>query len=106
MKLKKIVEELNELKSNKGNMFYAKALDKNVYVYFKLIACLGDQPERRGINYMLGDGGGGNFGAKFGYSANIKQIQERFPSCTNCLKIMMCDPFYLLKINECDVCVN
>ena len=60
MRLKKtIVEELNELKSNKGNVFYSKVLDKNVYVYFELIACLGDQPERRGINYMLG--GGGNF---------------------------------------------
>ena len=57
----KFVKELNELKSNKSNIFYSKALDKNVYVYFELITCLGDQPERRGNNYMLG--GGGNFGA-------------------------------------------
>ena len=72
MKLKNIVEELNELKSNKDNIFYSKALNKNVYVYFELIVCLGDQPERRSINYMLGDGY--NFVARFGYSANINQI--------------------------------
>ena len=40
--IKKIVEELNELKTNKGNIFYSKALDKNVYAYFELIACVGD----------------------------------------------------------------
>ena len=40
MRLKKIVEELNELKSSKGKKFYSKALDKNVYLYFELIACL------------------------------------------------------------------
>ena len=74
IKLKKIVEELNELKSNKGNIFYSKALNKNLYVYFKLIACLMDQPERRSINYMVRDGG--NFGSRFGYSANINQIKK------------------------------
>ena len=79
-------------------------MDKNVYVCFELIACLGDQPERKGINYMLG--GGENFEARFGYSTNIKKIQESVPSCTNCLKSMMCDPFFLLLINKCDVCVN
>ena len=74
MKLKKIVEESNELKSNKGNIFYSKALNKNLYVYFKLNACLMDQPERRSINYMVR--GGGNFGSRFGYSANINQIKK------------------------------
>ena len=73
MKLKKIVEESNELKSNKGNICYSKALKKNVYVYFEFIACLGDQSERRSINYMLGDGC--DFGARFSYFSNIKQIQ-------------------------------
>ena len=72
MRLKKIVEELNELKSSKGNIFYSKALDKNVYLYFELIACLRDQSERREINYILG--GGVNFGARFEYSSNIKKI--------------------------------
>ena len=42
MRLKHIINELNELKSNKGNVFYSKVLDKNVYMYFELIACLGD----------------------------------------------------------------
>ena len=51
-------------------------------------------------------GSKGNFGARFGYSANIKQIKESLPWCTNCLKSMMCDPFFLQKINDCDVCVN
>ena len=91
MKLKNIVEELNELKSNKDNIFYSKALNKNVYVYFELIVCLGDQPERRSINYMVR--GGGNFGSRFGYSANINQI-KKLPSCTNCLNSMMCGPFF------------
>ena len=59
---------------NKGKMFDCKALDKNIHVYFELIACLGDQSERRGINYMIG--GNGNFSAKFGYCANIHQIKN------------------------------
>ena len=54
-------------------MFYSKALDKNVYVFFGLIVWLGDQLERRIINCMLG---GGNFGSRFGYSTNSKKIKE------------------------------
>ena len=98
------IKELNELKSNKGNMFYCKALDKNVHVYFELIACLGDQPERRGINYMLG--GNGKFSSRFGHCANIHSIKKKLPSCTICMKKMRTDPLFLKKMNECVSCVN
>ena len=73
---RRFIEELNELKSNKGNIFYCKALDKNVHVYFELIACLGDQPERRGINYMLG--GNGKLSSRFGHCANIHSIKKKY----------------------------
>ena len=33
-------------------------------------------------------------------------MKESVLSCTNCLKSMMFDHLFLLKINECDVCVN
>ena len=68
------VDELNELKSNKTNIFYSKALNKNVYVYFELIACLEDQLERRIINYILE--GADNFGLRIGNSTNMKQIKK------------------------------
>ena len=77
------------MKSNKGNIFIAKHW-KNVYVCFELITCLGDQPERRGINYMLG--GNGKFPVRFGYCANIHQIKKirSYTICMNKMKYIPC----------------
>ena len=92
------------MKSNKGTIFHSKALNKNVHVYFELIACLGDQPEWRGIDYMLGRNG--KFSARFGYCANTHQIRKS-RSCTICMNKMKCDPMFLKKkMNECVTCVN
>ena len=69
-----------------------------------MIACLGYQPERRGINYM--SGGNGKLSARFGYCANIHQILKKIRSCTMCMNKMRCDPLFLKKINECVSCDN
>ena len=89
---RQFIEELNELKPNKGNIFYSEALDKNVHVYFELITCFGDQLERSGINYLLGRIG--NFSASFGYCANIHQMKKRLRSYTICMNKMKCDTLF------------
>ena len=37
----------------KKELFYSKVLNKNVNVHFEVIISLGDQPERRDINYIM-----------------------------------------------------
>ena len=82
---------------NKSIIFYSKVLDKNVNVYSVVIVCLGDQPERRGIDCILG--ANGKFPAIFDYCANIRQI-KKLRSYIICMNKMIYDPFFLLKKNE------
>ena len=51
-----------------------KSIGQKHICLFRNNKCLEDQPERRKIHYIFG--GGGNFGSRFGYSANIKQIKK------------------------------
>ena len=47
------VKELQELSTGTNNIFYSMNLKKYVHVHFELIVSLGDQPERRNINYIM-----------------------------------------------------
>ena len=49
-----------------------------------MIAFLGDQLERRYLNYLML--GNSKFGARFSYSADIELIAEHLPMCKLCLK--------------------
>ena len=47
------VQECSELSQGKNNVFYSMQENKNAHVHFEIIASLGDQPERRSINYLM-----------------------------------------------------
>lgn len=64
------------MKINKG--IYSKVLNKKNIHLFWINYMSGDQTERRSNTYLFGSGG--NFGSRFGYQANMKQIHEFLPS--------------------------
>ena len=79
---REFVKELEQLKNGKNNLFFSIKRKQYVTVHFEVIAFLGDQPERRAINYiMLGNS---MFGARYMYSANISAISKYLPMCTSC----------------------
>ena len=48
------VKKLGELSSGTNDTFYSMYHKQQMRVHFELIASLGDQPERRGMNYIMG----------------------------------------------------
>jgi len=80
-------------------------LSKKIYitVHFEIIASLGDQPERREMNYLVG--GNGKFGAHYLFSANIDAIVNYLPPCTSCTKKLLNFPNYLQEQSKCENCL-
>ena len=97
-----IVNELNELSSGKSNFFYSAALKKNINVQFRIIVALGDQPERRQINYLMN--GNSLYGARYGYACKIGDLKSILPSCTKCEKAIRHNE--LNKSISCDKCLR
>ena len=76
---------------------------QDVTVHFEVIAFLGDQPERRAINYiMLGNS---LFGARYMYSANILAISKYLPMCTSCVKRCKRDKKHFVTVKKCEQCL-
>ena len=50
---RQFLNECKDLATGVGNQFYSTHKKRNVYVHFEIIASLGDQPERRSMNYMM-----------------------------------------------------
>ena len=98
------IKECNDLCSGKNNIFYCSRRSKNLRVYFKIIASLGDQPERRSMNYiMLGNS---THSSRYGYTANVGVISRYLPPCDNCFAGMKKDMYYLQQDMNCIHCVN
>ena len=66
-----MIKKLTDLRNGKGNVLYSKALNKNAHVHFEVIVPLGDQSEKRDINYIMN--GNSLFSSRFGHSTNLKQ---------------------------------
>jgi hypothetical protein len=97
------VDECNELSNGTNNIFYYMKEQRNVVVHFELIASLGDQPERRSMNYLML--GNSTFSSRYGYAANVGAIWQYLPSCSTCHTNMRNDPLFLNKPSSCDLCV-
>ena len=98
------VNECNDLGSGRNNVMYCSRLKRNVHVHFEIIACLGDQPERRSMNFiMLGNS---THSARFRYSANLNAICLHLPPCPKCFTRMKNCKTFLLKQGKCKHCVN
>ena len=100
---RRFVEELLELGSGVNNSFYCSRRKKHIKVHFEIIASLGDQPERREINYLVG--GNGKFGARYLFSANIEAMTNVLPPCSSCAVKLQNIPTYLQEQDECDSCL-
>ena len=97
---KQYVNELIELGNGINNLFYCARRKKYVTVHFEIIASLGDQPERREMNYLIG--GNGKFGARYLFSACIESMVDVLPPCKNCYEKLRNLP---LK-NNIEACTN
>ena len=67
-------------------------------MHFEILASLGDQPERREMNYMMN--GNSTFGARYLYTANIGSFASCLVSCRECEAGIKYDPYFLLKNNH------
>ena len=81
----KFKTELMELKNkNKKHLVYSSIENRQMRVFGDIFASLMDQPERRSSNaFMLGNG---TFSSRWGYSLNLKALQDVLPSCACCYK--------------------
>ena len=100
---RRFVEELLELGSGINNSFYCSAKKRYITVHFEIIASLGDQPERREINYLIG--GNGKFGAHYLFSADIDAIRNVLSPCRSCTEKLQNNPKYLQEEFKCNSCL-
>ena len=64
------------------NMFYSKIHGKDVRMHGELIVSLMDQPERRGMNYMMA--GNSIYAARWGYTINLQEVHKKLVPCDEC----------------------
>jgi hypothetical protein len=77
------MEELESLRKVDGCLCYVKQRGKVIPVFAKVIATLGDQPERRAMNCMMA--GNGSFTARWKYACNLTKISSNLVACDSCL---------------------
>ena len=97
-------KELHDLSNGKNNMFYSMNTRSNIRVHFEIIAFLGDQPERRGINQLML--GNIKFHSRYSYAADIKAIAKYLPMCMSCLQRTRRNPNFLNNNKNCNVCLQ
>ena len=49
----RFIKECNDLSNGVDNIFYSMRKNTNICVQFEIISSLGDQPERRSMNYLM-----------------------------------------------------
>ena len=75
-------QELNELRNGINNRFFSSSLKKYVRIHLEVIVALGDQPERRSLNFLMN--GNSTFGSRYGYSSRTSEIVDILPFCSKC----------------------
>ena len=100
----RFLNECKDLAGGKGNQFYSTHKKRNINVHFEIIASLGDQPERRSMNYMML--GNSIFCSRFRFSANLKEIYQHMPSCNRCFTCLKKDVKFDNVNTSCEKCVN
>ena len=72
-------------------------------MHFEILASLGDQSERREINYLMA--GNSKFGARYLFAANIESMIEVLPPCKNCSEKLRNEPL-LITTSNCQHCLS
>lgn len=63
--------------------YYNKSTNSVVPVYLELLVSLQNQPERRGMNYLMLIGE--KYSARWGFSCNVSDVCSLLPMCDRCL---------------------
>lgn len=104
----KVEEEMTKLR--KGQDFYVGSLKMKVPMRFLDFAHLGDQPERRGLNFIsLGNRGGAE---RFAVSGGHREVYSKLRACPNCImmnqkRLQSQDPKDITNpLPDCSKCLN
>ena len=100
----RFINDCADLRNGKNNIFYYMREKRNIYVHFELIASLGDQPERRSMNYLML--GNSTYLSRYRYIANVGAIWRNLPCCVDCYNGMRKYPHFLSTNIKCDKCVT
>ncbi len=98
-----IAEDLRTLSQPEGIIVYSKAHGGLVRIRAKIIACLQDQPERRGENGLTG--GGSDFHRRFGYSFPWQDFETELRLCPGCREVLF-DESKPWVCPTCEGCTN
>ena len=86
------VQECIELSNGINNVFYYMQERRNVVVHFDIVTSLGDQPERRSMNYLML--GNSTFSLRYGYASNVGAIWQYLLLCSICHNAMENNPLF------------
>ena len=102
---KQFQEELQSFKEGPFKEFYCGRMKKVCRVHLELVACIQDQPERRGENCIAL--GSSTFSSRWGYAIDSKNVIARMVPCATCKNIILSNRLDLeSKLNECTKCVS
>ena len=97
---KTYIETLNVISSPTNNIkFYSKLHEKFINIVMYNGGIMMDQPGKR--DYYNHAGGNSDYGAKFGWSCNFKDIYYKLPSCHDCE-----DKLSIGIVDRCNNCYN
>jgi hypothetical protein len=96
-------DDLLFLGRDEGVPMYSQRHGGIVLVRARLFACLQDQPERRGENYLMA--GNSDLHRRFGYSFPWHQFQDVLRPCGTCRDKLL-DESVPWVCRACDVCTN
>ena len=108
--LKKIFDDLSQHSSKKKPIYSYDGRGKNIIpLTIDVLACLGDQPERRGLNYLML--GAATHHARWRYSCNVGALAKVMRSCSNCEnQILQCAISGYTNTTQtyghCSICTN
>lgn len=103
----KVESDMQQLRGGTFPPCYVGPLKKQARVLFGAFAHLADQPERRGINQLRL--GSGKFSARFGVSANHKDLYGALKACPVCSarnRHSLETRQYTIPIPTCPSCMN
>lgn len=96
-------DDLLMLGAREGVPMYSKRHGGIVLVRARLFACLQDQPERRGENYLMG--GNSDLHRRFGYSFPWHKFGDVLRPCLTCRDLLL-NESVAWECPECDECTN
>ena len=101
----KFRDELSSFKEGPLKEFYCGRRKKVCQVHLELVACIQDQPERRGENCIAL--GNSTFSSRWGYAIDSKSVISRMVPCPTCNNIILSKRIDLeSKLDDCTECIS